>query len=58
MSQDTHQPTEAKQAGLPAPQRLTAEGSRHWLEQQVWPLPLLEARCADEIRGYGDDGLC
>jgi hypothetical protein len=58
MSQDTHQPTEAKQAGLPAPQRLTAEGSRPWLEQQVWPLPLLEARCADEILGYGDDGLC
>jgi hypothetical protein len=32
--------------------------SRRWLEQQVWPLPVLDQRSAEEILGYGDDGLC
>ena len=58
MNQDTNQPTEANQPGVPTPERPTAEESRRWLEQQVWTLPLLDARGADEILGYGDAGLC
>ena len=51
----------ALEAGLPRPPALdrpTAAESRRWLEQQVWTLPLLDERSADEILGYGDDGLC
>jgi len=29
-----------------------------WLKQAVWNLPVQDARGADEILGYGDDGLC
>ena len=48
-------------AGLPgeAPlERPTEEDSRRWLEEYVWTLPLLDERSADQILGYGDDGLC
>ena len=51
----------ALKAGLPGepiPQRPTAAESRRWLEQQVWTLPVLDDRSAEEILGYGDDGLC
>ena len=51
----------ALQAGLPGeaiPQRPTAAESRLWLEQQVWTLPVLDGRSAEEILGYGEDGLC
>lgn len=51
----------ALEAGLPeAPmaQRPTLQESRRWLEQQVWSLPVLDQRQAEEILGYGDDGLC
>ena len=43
-------------AGLNAPVVLV--GCRRWLEEQVWSLPLLDQRSADDILGYGDDGLC
>ena len=42
---------------MPAPERPTADESRRWLEQQVWTLPLLAERIANEILGYGDAGL-
>jgi hypothetical protein len=58
MSQGTNQATETNQPGLPAPERPTADESRRWLEQQVWTLPVLDERSADEILGYGDAGLC
>jgi len=29
-----------------------------WLEQQVWSARVLDDRSAEEICGYGDDGLC
>jgi hypothetical protein len=32
--------------------------SQRWLEEQVWTLPVLDERSAEEILGYGDDGLC
>ena len=51
----------ALEAGLPCepiPQRPTAAESRRGLEQQVWTLPVLDDRSAEEILGYGDDGLC
>ena len=51
----------ALEAGLPEspiPQRPTLEESKRWLEQQVWTLPVLDNRSAEEILGYGDDGLC
>ena len=51
----------ALEAGLPEspiPQRPTLAESTRWLEQQVWSLPVLDDRSAEEILGYGDDGLC
>jgi hypothetical protein len=57
MSQGANQATEANQPGVPAPERPTADESRRWLEQQVWTLPVLDERSADEILGYGDGGL-
>ena len=51
----------ALEAGLPEstiPKRPTLEESTQWLEQQVWTLPVLDDRSAEEILGYGDDGLC
>ncbi|MFM8968058.1 MAG: FitA-like ribbon-helix-helix domain-containing protein [Vulcanococcus sp.] len=51
----------ALEAGLPGasmPQRPSLEESRLWLEQAVWTLPVLDQRRAEEILGYGDDGLC
>jgi plasmid stability protein len=51
----------ALQAGLPGeppPHRADIEASRRWLEQQVWSLPLKDPRRAEDIPGYGDDGLC
>jgi len=48
-------------AGLPEspiPKRPTLEESTHWLEQQVCSLPVLGQRSAEEILGYGNDGLC
>ena len=51
----------ALEAGLPEspiPQRPSLAESRRWLEQQVWTLTVLDNRSAEEILGYGDDGLC
>ena len=51
----------ALEAGLPEspiPQRPSLAESRRWLEEQVWTLPVLDDRSAEEILGYGDDGLC
>ena len=51
----------ALQAGLPGeppPLRPTAAESLQWLEREVWILPLLDARSAEEILGYGEDGIC
>ena len=51
----------ALEAGLPEspiPKRPTLEESTRWLEQQVWTLPVLDDRSAEEILGYGNDGLC
>ncbi len=51
----------ALEAGLPEspiPERPTLEQSRRRLEERVWTLPVLDNRSAEEIMGYGDDGLC
>ena len=51
----------ALEAGLPESpilQRPSLAESRRWLEEQVWTLPVLDDRSAEEILGYGDDGLC
>ena len=51
----------ALEAGLPEspiPQRPSLAESRRWLEEQVWTLPVLDDRNAEEILGYGNDGLC
>jgi plasmid stability protein len=51
----------ALEAGLPEspiPKRPTLQESKHRLEQQVWTLPVLDDRSAEEILGYGNDGLC
>lgn len=58
MNQEVILAMEAGLPGQPAPSRPTAEESRRWLAEQVWSLPLLAERSADEILGYGDDGLC
>jgi plasmid stability protein len=58
MNQEAILALEAGLPGQPAPSRPTAEESRRWLEEQVWTLPLLDERSADDILGYGDDGLC
>ncbi len=49
---------EAGLPGEPPPQRPDVEASRRWLEEQVWSLPLKDPRRAEDILGYGDDGLC
>ncbi|MFN9692816.1 MAG: FitA-like ribbon-helix-helix domain-containing protein [Synechococcaceae cyanobacterium] len=51
----------ALQAGLPEspiPVRPSLAESRRWLEEQVWTLPVLDDRSAEEILEYGNDGLC
>jgi plasmid stability protein len=51
----------ALETGLPEspiPQRPSLADSRRWLQEQVWTLPVLDYRSAEEIPGYGDDGLC
>ena len=51
----------ALEAGLPEspiPERPSLAESRRWLEEQVWALPVLDQRSAEEILGYSDDGLC
>jgi plasmid stability protein len=58
MNQEAILALEAGLPGEPAAERLTAEESRRWLEQHVWSLPVLDGRSANEILGYGDDGLC
>lgn len=58
MNQEAILALEAGLPGPPAPSRPTAEESRRWLEEQVWSLPLLDERGAEEILGYGNDGLC
>jgi plasmid stability protein len=58
MNQEAILALEAGLPGEPKPQRPTLEQSRLWLEQQVWTLPVLDDRSAEEILGYGDDGLC
>ena len=58
MHRETILALEAALPGEPVSQRLTLEESRRWLEQQVWSLPVLDDRSAEEILGYGVDGLC
>ncbi len=58
MHRETILALEAPVPGEPVSQRPTLEESRRWLEQQVWSLPVLDDRSAEEILGYGDDGLC
>jgi len=56
-----HEPIVALAAGLPGeppPQRPDVETSRHWLQRQIWNLPLQAPRSAEAILGFGDDGLC
>ncbi|MFN7738972.1 MAG: FitA-like ribbon-helix-helix domain-containing protein [Cyanobacteriota bacterium] len=51
----------ALEAGLPQSpilQRPSLAESRRWLEEQIWTLTVLDNRIAEEILGYGDDGLC
>ena len=55
------EPIQALAAGLPdgpAPLRPDVETSRHWLQRQIWNLPLQGRRSAEAIVGVGDDGLC
>ena len=50
----------ALEAGLPESrlaQRPTLQKSLRCMEQQVWTLPVLDQRSAEEILGYGDGGL-
>jgi antitoxin VapB len=51
----------ALEAGLAQPNRPprpSVEDTLAWLEREVWTLPQLDRRSADEILGYGNDGLC
>ena len=58
MNQEAILALEAGLPGEPRPERPTFAESRRWLEQQVWWLPDLDQRSAEEILGYGDDGGC
>ena len=58
MNQEAILALEAGLPGEPVQPRPTAEESRSWLQQQVWSLPVLDERSAEEVLGYGDDGLC
>ena len=58
MNQEAILALEAGLPGEPMAPRPTLEQSRLWLEQQVWTLPVLDDRSAEDILGYGDDGLC
>jgi plasmid stability protein len=58
MNQEAILALEAGLPGQPLAVRPTMEESRRWLEDQVWSLPVLDGRSAEEILGYGDDGLC
>ena len=58
MNQEAILALEAGLPGGPMTARPTLEQSRLWLEQQVWTLPVLDDRSAEDILGYGDDGLC
>ena len=58
MNQEAILALEAGLPGEPLAVRPTMEESRRWLEDQVWSLPVLDGRSAEEILGYGDDGLC
>ncbi len=40
------------------PERPSRAESRRWLQEQVWTLPVLDDRSAEEILGYGDVALC
>jgi hypothetical protein len=58
MNQEAILASAAGLPGAPPPQRPGVEASSHWLEQQIWNLPLQDPRGAEEILGFGDDGLC
>jgi hypothetical protein len=58
MTQEAILALEADLPEEPLAVRPTLEESRRWLEEQVWSLPVLDGRSAEEILGYGDDGLC
>jgi plasmid stability protein len=50
----------ALEAGLPEPKRPArpeVQDTLAWLEREVWTLPQLNPRSAEEILGYADDGL-
>ncbi len=58
MNQEAILALEAGLPELPIPDRPTLEQSRRWLEEPVRTLPVLDGRSAEEILGYGNDGLC
>jgi plasmid stability protein len=58
MNQETIQVLAAGLPGEHAPSRPDVETSRHWLQRQIWNLPLQGRRSAEAIVGFGDDGLC
>ena len=57
MNQEAILSLEAGLPGEPLAVRPTIEESRRWLEDQVWSLPVLDGRSADEILGHGDASL-
>jgi hypothetical protein len=58
MNQEAILALDAGLPGEPMAPRPTLEESRLWLKQQVWTLTVLDNRNAEELLGYGDDGLC
>ena len=58
MNQEAILALEAGLPGEPLAVRPSMEESRRWLEDQVWSLPVLDGRSAEEILGCGVDGLC
>ena len=57
MTQEAILALEAGLPGEPIPPRPTLEESWRWLEQQVWSLPVLDDRSADQILRYGAASL-
>jgi plasmid stability protein len=51
MNQEAIPSLEAGLPGEPVAERPTLEESRRWLEEQVWSLPVLDGRSAEEILG-------
>jgi antitoxin VapB len=58
MTQEAILALEAGLAQPTPPPRPSVQDTLAWLKCEVWTLPQLDRRSADEILGYGDDGLC